>query len=408
MKYWFFLMLFFLSSFVSAQNHFLEVQAGQYNRIAPPIHFQIAGEKTYHALLNLATKDTIFLAPSPIASNSYFFLLDQDLKWEESRKYQLLQLENQSISISRFQSWQYGKQLKLKRENKTAVAYSFGLHYPSSDAPEYFKRSGFIHPVQTPNGAVLTDGFPVGHTHQYGIFNAWVNTTFQGKKVDFWNRQNQTGKVSSQNQTKGITIWQHKNGSQSFHDTLLHIAIDTSLGKEQIVLKEVQHLTLYPSSDYHLFDLHSKQVNTSADTLFVNQYHYGGMAFRASKFWNEADSLHFEEAMQIITSEGKERANSNHTRPNWVCAYGKIDDEEVGIAIFSHPSNFRAPQFVRVHPKMPYLCFTPTVEEGFTIAPKENYEAKFRFVTFDGKPDLELLERIWLAYAFPLKIKLIN
>ncbi|MEM6698203.1 MAG: DUF6807 family protein, partial [Bacteroidota bacterium] len=198
---------------------------------------------------------------------------------------------------------------------------------------------------------------------------------------------------------------QHKNRSQSFRDTLLHIAVDTNLQSEQIVLKEIQHLTLYTSKEYHLFDIYSKQINTSKDTLFINQYHYGGMAFRGSKFWNEEDSLHFESTMKIITSEGKNRAESNHTRPNWICAYGEIEGKDVGIAIFSHPSNFRSPQFVRVHPKMPYFCFTPTVEKGFSIAPKERYDTQFRFVAFDGAPNLELLERLWLDYAFPVEIK---
>lgn len=408
MKFWFCYLLLFLVHFIFAQAPYLEIQAGEYERVGTPVHFSSKGEKPYHALLNLTTKDTIFLATSELDIGDYFFLLDQKIAKDQSRKYKLLSIDNQNLANSKFQSWRYGKGLKLKQNNQVTLAYNFGLRYPNFDAPEYYKRSGFIHPVCTPSGLVLTDGFPIGHTHQNGIFNAWVNTTFRGKKVDFWNRQQQLGRVSSQSQTKGITIWRHKNRSQSFQDTLLHIAIDTSIGREEIVLKEIQHLTLYPNTDYHLFDLYSKQVNTSTDTLFVNQYHYGGMAFRGSKFWNEVDSLHFESSMKIITSEGKDRAASNHTRPNWICAYGEIEGKEVGIVVFSHPDNFRAPQFVRVHPEMPYFCFTPTVEEGFSIAPKESYAVQFRFITFDGKPDLELLEGLWLDYASPVKVKLVD
>lgn len=408
MKLWLSILLAFISHLTSAQTHFIEIQAGEYDRVGTPIYFEIEKGKNDQALLNLTTKDTINIASSELNTNTHFFLLDQALAKGKRRKYQLLQIDNQYSVNSKFQSWRYGKSLKLKQNGQVALAYNFGLRYPNYEAPEYYKRSGFIHPVSTPNGVILTDDFPIGHTHQNGIFNAWVNTTFQDKKVDFWNRQNQTAKVSSQNQTKGITVWQHENGSQSYLDTLLHIAIDTSRGEEQIVLKEVQHLTLYPTADYHLFDIYSNQINTSMDTLFVNQYHYGGMAFRGSKFWNETDSLHFESAMKIITSEGNDRTNSNHTRPDWVCAYGQIKGKEVGIVIFNHPSNFRSPQFVRVHPNMPYLCFTPTVKGGFSIAPQESYETRFRFVTFDGKPDLELLERLWLDYAFPVKVKFVD
>ncbi|MEM8525221.1 MAG: PmoA family protein [Bacteroidota bacterium] len=406
MRFWSFILSLFIGYSAFAQIQSLEVEAGEHNRAETPIYFKVEGNKSYQALLNLETQDTVFLAPSSTNPNTYFFILDQDLNKGISKKYQLLSIENQEITTYKFQSWRYGKSLKLKQQDHLTVAYNFGLRYPIFEAPEYYKRSGFFHPVYTPDGVVLSDDFPIGHAHQNGIFNTWVNTTFQGKKVDFWNRQKQLGKVSSQNQTKGITLFQHKNGSQSFHDTLLHIAIDTSIKKEQIVLKEVQHLTLYPTSDYHLFDIYSKQINVSSDTLFINKYHYGGMAFRGSKFWNEADTLHFEADMKIVTSEGKNRAASNHTRPNWICAYGTIEGKEVGIAVFNHPSNFRSPQFVRVHPKMPYFCFTPTVEEGFPIAPQGSYEAQFRLVTFDGAPDLKLLERLWLDYAFSAKIKI--
>ena len=39
---------------------------------------------------------------------------------------------------------------------------------PDADAP-WFKRSGFIHPVYTPGGRVVTEGFPADHLHQHGL-----------------------------------------------------------------------------------------------------------------------------------------------------------------------------------------------------------------------------------------------
>ena len=50
---------------------------------------------------------------------------------------------------------------------------------PTTGNPEYYARSGFIHPLQTPRGIIVTDDFPVGHVHQHGIMTAWVNTTVQ-------------------------------------------------------------------------------------------------------------------------------------------------------------------------------------------------------------------------------------
>src|SRR5688572_12125229 len=39
---------------------------------------------------------------------------------------------------------------------------------PAGTGP-LFTRSGYIHPVHAPNGAVVTDDFPADHLHQRGV-----------------------------------------------------------------------------------------------------------------------------------------------------------------------------------------------------------------------------------------------
>ncbi len=64
---------------------------------------------------------------------------------------------------------------------------------PPNTLPSFYARSGFIHPLFSPSGKILTDDFPVGHAHQHGIMTAWVNAEFRRKPIDFWNQQLQTG-----------------------------------------------------------------------------------------------------------------------------------------------------------------------------------------------------------------------
>ena len=101
----------------------------------------------------------------------------------------------------------------------------------------------------------------------------------------------------------------------------------------------------------------------------------------------------------MLTSEGKARANGNHSRPDWVALYGEIDGQICGIVAMNHPSNFRAPQPVRLHPKKPYFCFAPMVLGDFAIEPDEPYISRFRFVAFDGKPNQAELNQIWKQFA---------
>ena len=71
------------------------------------------------------------------------------------------------------------------------------LHYqaekselPRADLDPIYRRGGYIHPVVTPGGTVITDDYPLNHKHHHGIWFPWTNTIFEGRKPDFWNMGN--------------------------------------------------------------------------------------------------------------------------------------------------------------------------------------------------------------------------
>ena len=371
----------------------LQIEAGDYNRDQTPIAFQYTGKKN----ISLRNQENGKLVPViKDFSGTYWFLLDEPLAARQTRIYKIVK-QPKVVGTKPLSA----EQVVLKAKDAPVVTYQVKTQYPAKGRPDYYKRSGFFHPLLTPSGIILTDPFPAGHEHQHGVFMTWVNTTFRGRKTDFWNQQQQSGTVRvtdeqvRQTQQGGITILQ---------DELAHVAIDEAKS-ETVVLKEWQSIKTYPLKDSFLFDIQSEQTNVTTDTLFINKYHYGGMAFRGNACWNPTDSTRFQSEMKILTSEGKTRAESNHTKPNWVIAYGEVEGKMVGIAIFDHPSNFRFPQPVRVHPEMPYFCFSPMVEAEFQIVPQQKYNSQYRFLVFDGAPDLSLVERIWQDYAHPPIIK---
>ena len=47
-----------------------------------------------------------------------------------------------------------------------------------------YNRSGYIHPVRTPSGIVVTGDFAADHPHQHALFGAWTKTKFAGHAVD--------------------------------------------------------------------------------------------------------------------------------------------------------------------------------------------------------------------------------
>ncbi len=277
--------------------------------------------------------------------------------------------------------------VSVRLDGAPVLEYALAPQLPYDTLPAYYARSGFLTDVRSPAGRLLTDAFPVGHPHQHGIFMAWTSTTFRGEPIDFWNQHKQTGTVRHRE------LLEVKDSGEviGFHARLEQVSL-----LHGPVLEEDWHIRVYADRRPYVWDLRSEQRNVTDDTLFLERYDYGGLGIRGSAEWNRADSMSFVTDAQFLTSAGLTRGAANHSRPEWVALYGPIDGKDgggtAGIAVFPHPENFGAPQFVRVHPEMPYLSVTPVVNAGFPIAPGETYLSRYRFVAFDGLPNPE-----WLA-----------
>ena len=270
---------------------------------------------------------------------------------------------------------------------------------PPADSPSYYRRSGFIHPLYSPNGSVLTDDFPAGHAHQHGVFMTWVNTTFRNQKLDFWNQHQKTGTVAH---AEVISIEEGPVFTR-IKTKLRHLSL-----VHGPVLEEVWTITVYPFASNFLFDLESEQVNITKDTLFLNQYHYGGLAFRGSREWNSHDTVHYRNPWQIITSEGKDNASANHSHARWVDASGKLNGQVSGATVFGHPANFRYPQAIRLHPDMPYWSYAPVVDGPFALAPGEPYKSRFRYFVHAGAVNAGIIESVNANWVEPVTVKIVN
>jgi hypothetical protein len=238
----------------------------------------------------------------------------------------------------------------------------------------HYARSGFIHPVYSPAGRIVTDDFPAGHVHQHGIFTAWTKARFRGRPLDFWNQQKELGTVRHAELLETYTT----DSVAGFRVRLEHVSL-----ADGVVLEDEWHLRVHADTAPYHFDLRSVQTNVTDDTLFLEKHLYGGLGVRGSRRWNREDSTHYAGEAEFLTSDDRTRVPANHSRPDWLAMYGPIDGATAGLRIYPDPANFRAPQFVRVHPEMPYFSVTPVVAEGFFIAPGGRYEQRYRFEVFD-------------------------
>lgn len=262
-----------------------------------------------------------------------------------------------------------------------------------------FERSGCLHPVQSPAGRTVTTMFPADHAHQHGIFTAWVNTTYDGQPVDFWNLAGRTGRVLHE---RVVSTFQ-EGKSAGFEVDLIHRAEESKVD----VLRERWKVTGYATDGpYHQFDLETTQTALTDKPLIVNKYHYGGVALRGPVRWlNDADGYarqHPEltrEATGFLNDLGSDRAEGNHEHARWVALWGLIDDQPVSIAVLCHADNFRAPQAARLHPTKPYFCYAPCVDASFTIDREHPFKSRYRFLVTDARPDPEWLTQQWALWC---------
>ena len=266
--------------------------------------------------------------------------------------------------------------LRITLSGRPVLTYHLTERLPTGVDPHY-ARSGFIHPVYSPAGQAVTDDFPAGHAHQHGIFTAWTKTRFRGRELDFWNQHKELATVRHAELLETYTT----DSLAGFRSRLEHVSLT-----DGVVLQEEWHLRVHADRSPYRFDLRSVQTNVTNDTLYLERHLYGGLGVRGSRQWNGADSLHYRAEASFLTDGGLTRIAANHSRPAWLAMHGPVDGDTVGLRVFPDPANFRAPQFVRVHPEMPYFSVTPVVEEGFFIPPGGVYAQRYRFEVFDGMP----------------------
>ena len=291
--------------------------------------------------------------------------------------------------------------IRINIDKTPVLTYYKSVQLPAEGVPEYYQRSGFIHPLYSPSGKILTDDFPEGHAHQHGLFFALVNTTFRGNATDFWNQQNGTGTVRHL-RIKDRNSTGNGAGFTAEHE---HLAIHNS--DTVVAAKEEWEVWVHDRSDVFVVDLTSRLTVQGRDTLQVNEYHYGGLGFRGSAEWNDVG---FEQPGNVnyigkkgrggfLTSSGKTRMDGNHSHERWVSFHGVIEGDSAGIVIMSNPDNFRFPQAVRLHPVMPYFSFSPMVDGPFRLMQGDTLVSTYRLLIHDGHPDPEWIEREWLVFT---------
>jgi hypothetical protein len=367
----------------------VRVSAGSIDRIDAIVSFTLPAELkgNSYALRNTSGQLTQLQVDSQRQAT---FVLGR-LKADETKTFKLVRAK---ASAPRVMAQQSDNKLEFSlADHKVFSFVGKPGSLPDNSIKPIFLRGGYIHPIYTPSGRLVTDDYPSDHYHHHGIWFAWTKTQFEGGHPDFWNVGDGTGRVDFEKLERS---WSGPVYA-GFVSRQNYVALTGTAPK--VALNEQWDVRLYNvgrgDKQYYLFDLVATQECATSSPLLLEEYRYGGMGVRGHRDWKDKSKVAF------LTSEDKTRENGNATRGRWCYIYGPVDGQVVGIAILDHPANLRSPQPMRLNPDDPFFNYAPSQLGSFEIKPGEKFVLRYRYIVADGAPDKTLVDRLWNDYAHP-------
>lgn len=391
----------------------LTVHAGAHERVDVPIVADLSGVhlRLANAALQLVetTDGSARTVASQVRSGSpdqLAWVLDGTTPAGASRTFELRTVATPSTPAanSRFNAQDDGDHVHLTVDGRPVLSYRYTPMPVPEGVREIFSLSGFIHPLHSPQGEVLTRIQPPDHWHHYGIWNPWTQTEFEGDTVDFWNVGSGQGRVRS----AGVISRASGDVLGSFRAVHEHVAGNPQRGGK-VAVKESWEVTTWanPGGDAWIIDFASTLSPASDSPLKILAYRYQGFSIRATEKWNDANS-------RLLTSEGMNKSNGNGTRARWIDVNGEtgVPEGRSGILFLSNPGNYNHPEQLRIWPtgqnggvENVFVNFNPAQEQEWLLEPGHTYGLKYRMYVYDGEMTADRAEQIWRDYAEPPRVE---
>ncbi|MCD6596391.1 MAG: PmoA family protein [Bacteroidales bacterium] len=336
------------------------------------------------------------------SSNGFWFILDGKTPKNTQRHF-LLRTEKKIKAVSLMQVEQSKDALVLMKNEQRILKYQKQTIMPPKGVDPIYGKSGFIHPLWSPGGEVLTRIQPPDHYHHYGIWGPWTKTHIDEREVDFWNLAKAQGTVKYEDLLAvsegpvfcGISVHQ------------LHVDFgQKGKNEKQVALNEELSVRAWSlGENAWLIDYTSTQSSPLKNGILLDAYRYGGgIGFRATEKWKKDNCT-------VLTSEGKTRENADGTTARWCRLEGESIAGRSGVLFMDNPENKEYPQPMRVWPLDSnnkrgdlFFEFCPIRHNSWKMGKGKDYQLKYRLYVFDGDISALEAESIWQGFAHPPKV----
>ncbi len=290
-------------------------------------------------------------------------------------------------------SWTHVGTEQLTLEESGQPVLTFQLESKSLDGK--FPRANYVHPLFDPDGIEVTEDFPKDHPHHRGIFWAWHQLLWNGKRVaDPWICQGIEWKIpkrsgawlttrasdrsASMRVVRDWTVAHPDHPDQSLRlvrSTVCLTAYAKNEGRRMLDFDVRLHplvpgVTLGGSEDVKGYGGFSTRIRLAADTGFSGQI-----------------------------GEVKPKPMAAVPGGGWVDVVRTLDGRPRGVAIMVHPSHPGYPLKWILRPKGSAQNPEWPGREPIALRTGQDLRLRYRLVLHTGPMSSESLESIWQQFA---------
>ncbi len=329
-----------------------------------------------------------------------------------TRTFKLMLEEGSSLSRPVTVEDSDNKHFTVNQGDKPLLRYNYGVVQDGGNSRS-MDRSFSIHPIWTPSGEIITgESSPEYGTHA-GLFNYWNTIQYVNKRLNFWELGNNPGRKVPDELGPSITEgpvftsleFINKglhNGNTMFRE--LYIIKAYSLLEEKLQLVDIairqnsipENMRYIPLEEGATGIIDEEGNVVEGTSMELLQSNNSTIAFSGKAEWY-SDGV----SLDVLTSEGKNRIDGDGTAARWVDLSGPLGNNWGGLAMFDHPSNQKYPTPVAINSKIPYFGYAFTKNGPHTVVMDNPLNLVYRILIHDGRPDMELNERIAQDFANP-------
>ena len=280
-------------------------------------------------------------------------------------------------------------QIDVSLEGKPFTTFHYGVE----------ANKPFLAPLRSASGKIVTRHFPMekiegeshDHVHHTGLWFSYDDVN----GVKFWEndpsykppnkgkievRSAELGKAAGSPVIKAVMNWNDPSG------------------KTILIENRTMTFSAKPALRVIDFDI----TLTAPERVVFGDTKEGAFAIRL------ADALSEKHGGKMVNAEGAEgMKNVWGKRSNWVDYYGTLEGEQLGIAIFDHPSNPRHPTYWHSRDYGLFAldpfgqhAFDPTAPEShWTVEAGKSLRFRWRVVIHSGDVSTAHIAALYAAYA---------